>query len=31
MLIKYKTFIHKNASENVVCEMAALLSSGEMS
>ena len=25
---KYKLFIHENASENIVCEMAAILSRG---
>ena len=26
-----KLFIHENASENIICEMAAILSGGEMS
>ena len=26
-----KLFIHENASENIICEMAAILSTGEMS
>ena len=27
---KYKTFIHRNASENILCEMEAIWSMGEM-